>query len=260
MTLYAMRHDRSLLRNDDPQPFEVVNADSASPVLLVCEHAGRAIPSDLKDLGLTPQIMDMHIAYDIGAGAVARRVAEALDAPLVLQPYSRLVIDCNRPVEAADAIPETSDGVSVPGNRNLTQVSRRSRVEAIFEPFHRTISELIEKSHRTTLVAIHSFTRHFSGLQRLWDVGFAFRADRQTAEFLADQLRRRDPSLLIGMNEPYAIDASDWSIPAHGEGRKLAHSLIEIRNDHLRDENGQRHWADLLSGAIEELASRKAPS
>ncbi|GKX34164.1 MAG: N-formylglutamate amidohydrolase [Rhizobiaceae bacterium MnEN-MB40S] len=260
MTSYAMRHDSSLLRNDDPQPFEVVNGDSPSPVVLVCEHAGRAIPSDLRHLGLAPQIMDMHIAYDIGAGAVARLIADALDAPLVLQPYSRLVIDCNRPVEAADAIPETSDGVVVPGNRNLSQDSHKRRVEAIFEPFHRTISDLIEKSHRTTLVAIHSFTRHFSGLQRLWDVGFAFRADRQTAEFLADQLRRRDPSLLIGMNEPYAIDASDWSIPAHAEGRKLAHSLIEIRNDHLRDAAGHRRWADLLSGAIEELASRKAPS
>jgi len=260
MPSYAIRHDDSLLRDDDPFPFEVMNGESPSPVLLVCEHAGRAIPVALGDLGVPSSVMDMHIACDIGAGAVARIIAETLDAPLVLQPYSRLVIDCNRPIDAADAMPETSDGVPVPGNRNLTPEDRRLRVEAIFEPFHRVISELVDRSQRTTLIAIHSFTGQFGGVRRLWDIGFAFRADHGTATTLADFLRRREPALRIGMNEPYAIDASDWSIPAHGEGRKLAHSLIEIRNDHLRDDAGCRYWGSLLSDAIGEIAAQGMPS
>lgn len=104
----------SLLTGRDPNPVEIVNADSRSPVVLFCEHAGQAIPERLAGLGISRQDLDAHIGWDIGAEAVARHMAQILGAPLVIQRYSRLVIDCNRPPQAPDAMPEISDGVAVP--------------------------------------------------------------------------------------------------------------------------------------------------
>ncbi|MDA4847642.1 N-formylglutamate amidohydrolase [Hoeflea poritis] len=250
----AAGRSKSLLLEGDHWPVEVVNGDSDGPVVLVCEHAGRAIPAALGDLGLPPSAMDLHIAYDIGAASVARTVAGILDAPLVLQPYSRLVIDCNRPVDAEDAIAAVSDNVEVPGNRNLPAAARQCRIDEIFEPFHKAVSTLIEGHERRAFFAIHSFTRTLAGQERKWDVGFASRTDPKTPEALAEQLVRLRPELNIGMNEPYAIDdQSDWTIPTHGERFGLQHSLVEIRNDHLRDEQGCVRWAELLGKAIGAL-------
>ncbi|WP_136659570.1 N-formylglutamate amidohydrolase [Nitratireductor sp. XY-223] len=255
----AAGRSNTLLCEADDVPVEVVNADSPAPVVLVCEHAGRSVPAALENLGLPGSSMDLHIAYDIGAADVARRMAERLDAPLLLQPYSRLVIDCNRPVSADDAVPAVSDGVEVPANRNLGPAARRQRIDEIFTPFHEAVSGLIDRFERRAFFAIHSFTRVLAGRDRAWDIGFVARRDRSTPTALADRLLRLGPGLNIGMNEPYAIDdESDWTIPFHGERRGLSHSLIEIRNDHLGNERDCDRWAGYLSRAIGELVAGNA--
>ncbi|WP_419906352.1 N-formylglutamate amidohydrolase [Hoeflea sp.] len=243
-----------MLSEIDRAPVEVVNSESSRPVVLVCEHAGRSVPAVLGDLGLPQSVMDLHIAYDIGAGSVARKLAAILDAPLVLQPYSRLVIDCNRPVDAGDAVPPVSDGVEVPANRDLQPAARQQRIDEIFTPFHQAVTALFERCERRAFFAIHSFTRHLAGRERHWNIGFAARKDRITCATIADRLRALSPQLEIGMNEPYAIDdESDWTIPFHGEKRGVMHSLIEIRNDQLDDDQACGRWAEMLSDAIGAL-------
>ena len=86
----------SLLTPADPQPVELVNADSAVPVLLLCEHAGNAVPEALDGLGVSDEVLNSHRGWDIGAEHMARQLADILGAPLILQRYSRLVIDANR--------------------------------------------------------------------------------------------------------------------------------------------------------------------
>lgn len=238
----------SLLGPDDPAPVAEINAAGAAPLLLVCEHAGQAIPARLAGLGVTRDQLDAHIGWDIGAAEVTRRLAAALDAPAVMQRYSRLVIDCNRPPEAPDSIPETSDGHAIPGNRGVSAQERRARIDEIFAPYQAAVAARLDRAAIGSTVSIHSFTPRMNGIDRPWDVGFLFRRDAATSSRLAEALAALAPDLIIGMNQPYQIDdESDWFVPRIGEARGLPHSLIEIRNDHIRSAAGQRLWAERLS-------------
>lgn len=152
---------------DDPPPVETVAGDPSSPFFLVCEHAGRAVPARLDDLGVDACEMDRHIAWDIGAEGLARRLAAVLGAPLVLQRYSRLVIDCNRPFAAPDLMPARSDGTEIPANRDIDADERRPRWQAIHAPFHAAIAAMLDQARRPPLlVAVHSFTPRLGGRER----------------------------------------------------------------------------------------------
>lgn len=238
----------------DPAPFEVVNPAGASHICLVCEHAGRAVPARLGDLGVAAGEMDRHIAYDVGAGALARRLSARLDAPLVLQRYSRLVVDANRPFEAPDCIPPVSDGTRVPANANLSEAARGRRWEEIHQAFHRAVEALLDDhaaSHaHTHLVAVHSFTPELAGVARGCHLGLLFHRDRRLADAIRANLPAR-PRIEVAMNEPYAVDdLSDYTIPVHGERRGVPHVLIEVRNDQIADTEGVETWSALLAQAL----------
>lgn len=244
----------TLLGAGDPAPVENLNDASDAPVLLLCEHAGREVPERLGGLGVTRAQREAHIGWDIGAAEVTREIARRLGAPAVLQRYSRLVIDCNRPPDAPDAVPEVSDGVVIPGNHGLGAEARAARVAEIFAPFHAAAAALFARVPRRAAFAIHSFTPVMGGVRRPWELGFLFRHDRETSARLRELVLRRRPGTVIGMNEPYQIDdASDWFVPRHGEARGLPHSLIEIRNDLIADAAGQAAWAELLAEVIGEF-------
>lgn len=235
----------------DPPIFEVINADSDYPVVLVCEHAGREIPAKLNNLGLPDEVLTRHIAWDIGAAAVTRKMAQLLRAPAVLQAYSRLVIDCNRPTDQPTSIPVISDGVTVTANQQMSTSERQQRISEIFNPFQDRVKHLLDHKKRSATFAIHSFTPIMDGVSRPWDIGFLFRNDAETSHWLANYFANQHKDIIIGMNQPYQItNDSDWFVPQHGEKRRLAHSLIEIRNDHIIERNGQSRWALMLSETI----------
>lgn len=244
--------NNSLLSQNDPDPVEIINADSKHPLLLVCEHAGQAIPSSLGDLGISKAALDSHIGWDIGAGKITRRMAELLDAPAILQRYSRLVIDCNRPQDAVDAIPESSDSVTIPSNHELATSARDERVAEIFDPYQKAVEAFLLNTPRQIVLSIHSFTPSMNGQSRPWEIGFLFRRDTETSQRLGQFVQDVLPDLTIGMNEPYQIDDnSDWFVPRHGEAKGIPHSLIEIRNDQIETGEGQAFWAKTLVDVIE---------
>jgi len=248
---------KPLLGSNDPAVFSVVNPDSNSPLLLVCEHAGNAIPEKLQNLGLSEETLSQHIAWDIGASALCQQIAEKLGCCAVLQSYSRLVIDCNRPPEAEDAMPIVSGGVAIPGNRALSDEMKAERVNSVFQPFQNSINDIFKRNNILYALSIHSFTPRLQGQSRPWDIGFLFRSDKKSSKHLAASIRTRNPSLIIGMNKPYEIDdTSDWFVPRHCEPRGIPHSLIEVRNDHLIDQTGQQIWAEQLSSAITNWVSQ----
>jgi len=153
-------HFTSLLASDEPPPFEVVAAREPSPFVIICDHASRRVPRALGALGLPEHELERHIAWDIGAAAVARLLADALSGWLILQSYSRLVIDCNRPLDRPDSIAESSEDTVIPGNRSLSSDEARQRAESIFEPYHARIRrELDERgasgSHRDRAPSPH---------------------------------------------------------------------------------------------------------
>lgn len=244
-----------LLQAHEPQPFETCNQNGSSPLVLTCEHAGRRIPEALGDLGIAPEEMERHIAYDIGAEQVARRLSTALKAVLVLQPYSRLVTDCNRPETAPDCIPEISDGTEIRANRGLTAPERRTRFDCIHRPFHDEVQRHLDQrqSSGAVLIALHSFTPRLrnKGQDRPWHVGLLHNRDAGLSRQLMPILGHCDPALKLAYNEPYRVDDfSDYTIPVHGERRGIPHVLIEIRNDLIADASGQDYFAELFATVI----------
>jgi predicted N-formylglutamate amidohydrolase len=239
-----------LLTSDDPPPVSVYNEDGESPFLVVADHAGNDMPRALGLLGVPAAECERHIAWDIGIAAVGRLLANALDATLVQQNYSRLVIDCNRMPGSETSIPEVSELTAIPGNIGLSGDQKAARVRAIFQPYHQRIEAELERrrqaGRRTLLIAMHSFTPVFMGVTRPWHAGVLYNRDPRFAHLLLDLLKRED-GFVIGDNEPYSVtDASDYTIPVHGEQRGLHHVAIEVRQDLIADDKGQREWALLL--------------
>jgi predicted N-formylglutamate amidohydrolase len=237
-----------LLGPDDPPAVERVNADAGGNAVLLCDHASRRIPRRLGTLGLDAGQLTDHIAWDPGAADVARRLSARLDAPLVMSGYSRLVIDCNRPLRSEESIAEHSAGVPVPGNRGLTPKQREMRVDALFGPYHGTIARLLDaRVHLPTLLlSIHSFTPILNGRLRPWQIGVSHGHDRRLAALMRRALASSG-NFTVGDNEPYPIeDDVDYTIPLHGEGRGLPCVMIEIRQDELGTAAGIADWAARL--------------
>jgi predicted N-formylglutamate amidohydrolase len=235
----------------------VSNRNGASPYLLVCDHASNFIPACFGTLGLEDSELSRHIAWDPGALPVIRRMAEALDATLIESCVSRLVIDCNRPLDAPDLISPVSETTVVPGNENLTEAQRQERIALSWQPFHDTIEEVIAerlvKGMETRLVSVHSFTPVYKGVSRPWHIGIIHDEDDSLAAPMIDALKAVD-GMTVGVNEPYSpADRVYFTLERHGRARGLACAMIEIRNDEIRDETGQCKWADLLAGIFAGL-------
>ena len=236
------------------------NSAGRSPFLLTCDHYGRLIPRVLGDLGVSESELERHIAWDIGIAGVAETLARHLDAHLVAQRYSRLVIDCNRPPHVASSIPVISEATTIPGNEGLTREDRAARRTQIFEPYHRRIDEVIDQriaaGRPTVLVSLHSFTPVYAGIARPWHVGTLYHRDRKLPPLLLKGFRA-EGDLVVGDNEPYAVsDETDYTIPVHGEARGLINTGIEIRQDLITDESGQQQWAERLARILAEIEAK----
>ncbi|MDE2294115.1 MAG: N-formylglutamate amidohydrolase [Gammaproteobacteria bacterium] len=250
----------SLLADDEPTPVEVRRPRGRSAFLIVCDHAGARIPRALGSLGLAAADLARHIAWDIGAAAVARRLSDTWDACAVLQRYSRLVIDCNRPPGSPTSIATESERTPVPGNARLDAAARERRERSIFAPYHARIRTLLDAraatNRPTVLIAMHSFTPIYLGAARPWHVGVLYHRDPRLAGSLLSVLRA-DPALVVGENQPYAVgDATDVAIPEYGEKRGLLHVEIEVRQDLIATPSGQRAWASRLAVALSEALAR----
>ena len=241
-----------LLKADEGPAIEVRLADG--PFLVVCEHASNRVPQALGTLGLDPSHFQRHIAWDPGAVEVATGLAERLAGTLVLQRFSRLVIDCNRDPGLPDAITTCSEDTAIPGNVGLSPEARAGRIAEVWTPFHDAIdalvSERIQAGRPTALVSVHSFTPVYRGVSRPWHIGIISTDERSLADSLINALRR-DPAFVVGDNEPYsAKDNVDYTIRRHGRDRGLPHVMIELRNDLLASRVGQDEWAERLAGLL----------
>ncbi|MFN4142721.1 N-formylglutamate amidohydrolase [Aestuariivirga sp.] len=246
----------ALLQDDEENPFIAVNEGGRSPYVLICEHASRLLPRRLGNLGLAEAELSRHIAWDIGAEKVARLLSRLMDAPLLLQRYSRLAYDCNRPPESPDAIPEVSETTAIPGNRRLSPEDRHSRIREIYRPFHDGVSALLDRraasGMRAIVVSIHSFTPVYKGKARSVELGILH--DRDTS--LSSRLIKSFPNIDARLNEPYGPkDGVLHTLNMHGFARGLRHAMIEIRNDLVAAERGQDEWAQRLSVPLIQAAT-----
>jgi len=246
--------DYRLLENDEPLPVLAERRGGRSSFVIVVDHAASRIPRRLGTLGLSAADRERHIAWDIGALAVALGVAGALDAALIAQNYSRLVIDCNRNPDVASSIPTVGEHVDIPGNVRLSPAEVEARRREIFEPYHEHLRALLDErealGRRTILVAQHTMTDVFKGSRRHMHAAVLYNRDRRFAALVLEALRA-DQSLEIGDNQPYFVsDETDYTVPVHAERRGLPHVEIEIRQDLVRDQRGQAEWAGRITSAL----------
>ena len=242
---------RPLLEADEPAPVTIHNAGGRSPLLIVADHAGMRIPRALGTLGVSDLERARHIGWDIGIAPVCRRLADALDACLIQQNYSRLVIDCNRPPGSEQSMPVISELTPIPGNVGLTDADKAARIAEIFQPYHAAIAKEIDRRKQgglpVALIAMHSFTPVYKGAARPWHAGVLYNRDARFAKRLR-LLLEQETHLVVGDNEPYSVDDfTDHTIPVHGERRALHHIAIEIRQDLITEESGQIEWAERLT-------------
>jgi predicted N-formylglutamate amidohydrolase len=245
-----------LLATDEPEAFLIENARGDSPLFFSCDHASNRLPRALGDLGLDADQLRAHVAWDPGALEAARELGRRFDAPVVSSGYSRLAIDCNRPLEVASSIPETTCGVDVPGNREINEVARKSRQNELFWPYHRAIERVLAdrdaRGLRTVFVAMHSFTPEpLGGRDRPWHIGIMHGRDRVLADLLLETLGR-EPGLVVGDNEPYRVTpGSDYGIPVYAEAAGRPGALVELRQDLATEPTEFVRLVDALERALE---------
>jgi predicted N-formylglutamate amidohydrolase len=224
----------------------------------VGDHAGRDIPRRLRGLGLPDAALDLHIACDIGVAGLGALLADALSATFIAQRYSRLAIDCNRDPSHPDAIATISDGVNVPGNVGLSDEARADRVSEIFNPYHRRIAEEIAArraaAQPTILLALHSFTPVMAGLTRPWRFGVLHLGDSRFSAGILAALRGALGADLVGDNEPYRMDGTDYTVPRHAIGPGVDYLELEVRQDLIADPAGQTKIAALLTPLLQSQA------
>lgn len=245
--------------SDWPDPIEILNPASRSPLVLICDHASNHIPAAYQRLGVKAEDLTRHIAYDVGAAQVTRALANRLAAPAFLGTYSRLLVDLNRPFGAATSMPTLSEVTRIPGNENLDAAELALRLRTVFEPFHAMISDFLDAraDEPSFILAVHSFTPVFLGDERPWHAGVLHENLPDVAQAFIEGLRA-DPTLVVGENVPYTIDRdSDYAIPIHGTDRGIPALLLEIRNDLIADDAGVAAWVDRLVPLLQAITATK---
>lgn len=248
----------ALLSASEAPAFCVERPHGASQFLLTCDHASNAFPMSLGDMGLNDAERSMHIAWDIGAAEVSRRLSELLDACCILHNYSRLVIDANRPPGSAQSIITLSERTRIPGNEALSEDQVSAREQTVFWPYHERIRAELDRrasaGRPTLLVSVHSFTPVYHDFVRPWHCGLLYQRDVRLGRALLPRLRAEN-QLVVGDNEPYAMrDGGDYTLIEHGERRGLAHVGIEMRQDLIAHAAGQKEWAERLAARLTEAA------
>lgn len=238
---------------DNGAPAQIINANGASPIVLVCEHASRHIPAVLDNLGLNAVDRKAHIAWDIGAEQVARMMSAQLDAPLAVQRYSRLVYDCNRPPESPGAWPEKSEDTVIPGNVALGPDAKSDRVEQIYKPFHQAVSDLLDQRSKGEIapifVTVHSFTPTYFGKPRTVELGVLHDEDARLADAM---LAQEHNGYIARRNDPYGPqDGVTHTLNLHGGARGLQNVMLEVRNDLIDGKAGQALWAERLVSLLQ---------
>jgi predicted N-formylglutamate amidohydrolase len=237
--------------------FQWVNEGGQSPFVLVCEHASNHVPVSLNNLGLGAADLQRHIAFDIGAEGTARLLSKLLDAPLILQRFSRLIYDCNRSPEQQGAMPEMSETTTIPGNAQLSTETKLARVNQIYRPFHHELEQFLDAraaaAKSTSLISIHSFTRVYKGKPRSVDLGLLYDRDPMLAHLLVKSF----PGVNTQLNEPYGPkDGVMHLMNLHAAPRGLHHLMVEICNDMIDTERNQQLWAQRLSVPLQQAAAK----
>jgi predicted N-formylglutamate amidohydrolase len=241
-------------------PFEVIEGDRSLGIVLLADHARRALPEEYGDLGLPPAEFQRHIAYDIGVEAVTRRLAELTGAPAVIAGFSRLLIDPNRGEDDPTLIRQLYDGTVVPGNYPMAPQERERRLDRFYRPYHEAVGAMVASVAEASgaapfIFSVHSFTPVMQGRARPWHAGVLWDLDDRVARPLIEMLAE-DPQIVVGDNEPYDGALRGDTMYSHAIVNGFAHALLEIRQDLIADDAGADAWAARVAPIVDAINRR----
>ena len=247
-----------ILSSGELSPFRVENVKGKGVGLVVCDHASHRVPRALKDMGLKKNILKKHIGWDIGAEDASLHISRALDMPVILAHYSRLVADLNRAPHHAECMVEISDHIKIPANDALTGKDREKRLKEIYWPYQNRIGKLLDRSIRKkqvpVLLAIHSFTPEMDGVKRPWHISLLWNREEKIARQVVRQIRKNHPDLLVGRTGLCAVRrtcrVSGSTIWRHAETRGLPYIFVEFRQDLVDTKEKAAHWAEIFLQAL----------
>jgi predicted N-formylglutamate amidohydrolase len=245
-------------------PVEQIDGALDAGVVVICDHASNAIPLVYGDLGLSRGALARHIAYDIGAAWLTRRLAYLLGAPAVLSTFSRLLIDPNRGADDPTLVMRLSDGAIVPGNAQVDSAEIDRRLAAYWAPYRNKVTQVVESMCATdrapVIVSIHSFTPHWRSSPRSWMIGVLWDVDSRLSGPLLHALSAESDltpaNETVGDNEPYDGALEGDTIDAIATERGLANALIEVRQDLIATQEDAEAWADRLARLLEPILAR----
>ena len=234
---------------------QVRNTDKDSNFIIICDHASNKIPSKFNNLGLSQDILNTHIAYDIGSKEVAIKLSNILDCPLVMTDYSRLLIDPNRGIDDPTLIMKISDNIKIKGNLRVKNFhdsdEKKDRIKNFYDLYHNKISELInsleENNKSPSIISIHSFTPVWKNRKRNIDIGILWDNDDRLPRIFFDYFKKSHKNLIIGDNKPYSGRLKNDTLYRHATIRGISNILIEIRQDLITEKKGQKFFANLIS-------------
>jgi predicted N-formylglutamate amidohydrolase len=246
-----------LVAGGEPPVVRVVNPKGKGKYVIVCDHASNRVPKALNNLGLSKADLKKHIAWDPGTEDIALHMSGRMDATAVIAGYSRLVVDLNRGDDHPEVMRAASDHVLIPGNMGLTAAQRRQRLDTFFRPYHdeiaRALRRFTARGVAPVLISIHSFTPEMDGFKRPWHIGVLWNRQEKIARALVKNLRRNNPDLVIGENEPYSLKATNFlknTISTHAERKGLPYVIVEFRQDLVATRKKAVKWAETLLDSL----------
>jgi predicted N-formylglutamate amidohydrolase len=244
-----------LIKPGDPPPYLTYNNNGAAKVLLVADHAKPYFPAGMNQLGLADWVLERHVTSDIGSDMLTNHLADLLDAPAILAGFSRLIVDPNRKVNDPSAFVEISDGITIPGNLDLSEAQKQLRIQSFFNPYHQAISERLNQFKSNgivpALISVHTCTPVFAQVVRPWHIGIMWDKDPRIALAMMEKLKLNE-AVCFGDNEPYSgRHTHDHTIDFHAEPAGIPHVGIEVRQDLVRTPEGALKWAGILADALQ---------
>ena len=241
-------------------PFLAIAPKSDSPVFVFCDHATNHIPPKYKNLGLTETDLSRHIAWDIGAETLTRQFCYTYGAGGLMAGFSRLLIDPNRAIDSPALIAPISDGLTIPGNQNLSAAQRKDRIQTYYEPYHEAMDIALENiencANDPLIISIHSFTPEMAcGEKRDLDIGLLWKVDESKALRVKAEIERVHP-YKVALNEPYSALKLNFTMDKHVILRGLRHITLEVRQDLIDTESKALVMAKHLTRALNHFIRR----
>lgn len=232
-----------------------------APILIFADHASNEIPDDFDDLGLPAEILKTHIAWDIGAGALARSLGKTLGATVLTCGFSRLLADPNRDTTSDKMVPAISDEMLIPGNQSLSKSALQERIDRFHTPYHDSLEAALKdvtaRAGAPFVLSVHSFTKRLTGASedRPWNLGLLWREDEESAQLVARHVEANS-SWVVGDNKPYDGALFSYTMDRHVGPRGLRHVTFELRQDMIGDAAGVAAASAILAKTLQHVISR----